>query len=171
MDINNDIEMKSMFRWVSTRQHALVAMGADSGDARRQAAEEYGMLQDPPASGKDVLSMAGSFMSRLSAEKRAQPGEYVAEMEDERLSMTETYRLWIEKHDHVAPDAELAFFTGLTGPLFYYARGKLAKEGYEFDGGRDGFNVISRPTEKIYTHEEVLAIVEKAILDVKSRKP
>lgn len=173
MNVNDASEMIAMFKWVSTRQNALSAAGMDFGAARRQAAQEYGLIQTPPISGEQVLSEGGLYMSRLSrsenSSREVEEANELLAVDDAPPSMTLMYQLWAENHDHVAPDAELAFFTGMTGAAFGFSRKKLVNAGYKFERTGYGWAISSRPIDKTYTHAEVVMIVEKAIRDVESR--
>jgi hypothetical protein len=144
--------------------------------ARKLAAEEVARTFSETMTAEELEGLIGRSMAFHYGEKRNENRRKVAEEQRERRTakknetFTSMYRAWCQENDHVPSDAVLAHFSGGSPQSFSWARVRLAKEGFQFFKNGHGWNITPpapAPSEKTYTEEELRAIVDRVLAEVK----
>lgn len=140
------MDWKEVGSKVATLQARLIKEGLAQSDARHQACAQIG--QEYAMSGADLASGYGSWAGNRSIHPVSKSKSRRHRRGDGGLGTgpKELYWTWLEKHDDVAPDGQLAHFHGNCVPnAFSFARRKLKDEGWEFERLNGMWHVTKRP--------------------------
>lgn len=156
-----DEDCRALFSIVSGKQAEYQKRNFSPSAARHKAANDAGALFDPPVTGAEVLSKLGKFGAQTKPEQFE---------ESNNQPLTVLYRRWVQQNDEIASDKQLAHFVQCTSAAIYYARTKLAEEGYVIERNNGGWLVKTRPnTEKVYSEAEVRVMMSQLTEQFMSR--
>lgn len=115
-------------------------------EALREVAEQYDMSEEELNKGLGVYRQ--SFRQTKKRPASASNGRTQTnspQVEDSPLSLTDVYRAWCANNDVIPTDNALAHFTERAVGTWAKVRDELKREGWVFDGDKNGWRVTVRP--------------------------
>ena len=176
MDEQLDKKFKAIGRFNANRQREYIAAGYDPKTSYAMACADF--VSEYPdygfKTGEDVKSWYWAYKHAAYPAKQSDNGGEECAADTRGLGPTALYRLWLQDHNSVGCDAELAHFTGYTDKAFSYARAQLRDDGWEIEKNKNRWIVVSRPEndelrQKIDTLESELAALNEMLAELRSQ--